>query len=240
MNATTLQCHSCGAAAASNAPNCGHCGARLASIACPACFGLMFLGSKFCPQCGSPAVQWERETTDWPCPACRAPMLRGTLRDIPLHECERCHGLWVDTPSFEHICRHAEEQAAALGRAQPLAGADGLGPVHYLRCPQCAELMHRLNFARCSGIIVDVCRPHGTWFDTHELRRIVHFIRAGGLDVSRAREKRELAEERRLLQAARLGTERTFSNDTTLTGNADLLSSVLQASGDILVSWLSD
>jgi Zn-finger nucleic acid-binding protein/RNA polymerase subunit RPABC4/transcription elongation factor Spt4 len=238
MNATTLNCHSCGAAVSSEAPNCEHCGARLASIACPACFAMMFQGSKFCPHCGSPAVQWASEKTDWLCPSCRVPMLRGKLQDVPLHECGKCYGLWLGTPSFEHICRNAEQQAAALGSAQPAGGPAALAPVRYVRCPQCSELMHRLNFARCSGVIVDVCRAHGTWFDANELHCIVHFIRAGGLDRSRAKEKSELAEESRRLQSARAGADRDSSCDASTASDGDLFSMVIQASGDVLTSWL--
>jgi len=164
-------------------------------------------------------------------------MLRGKLREVPLHECGKCYGLWLDTASFEHVCRNAEQKAAALGSAQSV-GPAALAPVRYVRCPQCNELMHRLNFARCSGVIVDVCRAHGTWFDANELHRIVHFIRAGGLDRSRAKEKLELAEERRRLQAVRFGNELVNSRDVPTTRDGDLLSMVVQASGDVLVSWL--
>jgi Zn-finger nucleic acid-binding protein len=238
MNAKTLNCYSCGAAVSSAVPNCEHCGARLASIACPACFAMMFQGSKYCPHCGSPAVQWESEKTDMLCPSCRMPMLCGKLREIPLHECGKCYGLWLDTASFEHICRNVERQAAALGDAQSVSGPTALGPVRYVRCPQCNELMHRLNFAHCSGVIVDVCRAHGTWFDANELHRIVHFIRAGGLDRSRAKEKTELAEERRRLQAVRAGADRDISYNATAASDGDLFSMVVQASGDVLASWL--
>ena len=165
-------------------------------------------------------------------------MLRGKLREVPLHECGKCYGLWLDTASFEHVCRNAEQKAAALGSAQSVGGPAALAPVRYVRCPQCNELMHRLNFARCSGVIVDVCRAHGTWFDANELHRIVHFVRAGGLDRSRAKEKSELAEERRRLQAARLGNELVGSGAVPTARDGDLLSMVVQASGDVLASWL--
>lgn len=213
-------------------------GARLASIACPSCFAMMFQGSKFCPHCGSPAVQWESEKTDRPCPSCRTPMLSGTLRDVPLHECGKCYGLWLGTATFEHICRNAEQQAAALGSAQPVGGPLTLAPVRYVRCPQCNELMHRLNFAHCSGVIVDVCRAHGTWFDANELHRIVHFIRAGGLDRSRAKEKLELTEERRRLQSASAGAAMGSADDGPAASDGDLFSMVVRASGDVLTSWL--
>jgi Zn-finger nucleic acid-binding protein len=55
--------------------------------------------------------------------------------------------------------------------------------------------MHRVNFGRCSSVVVDVCKTHGTWFDRDELRRVVEFIRAGGLDKARAKEFADLKEQ---------------------------------------------
>ena len=49
--------------------------------------------------------------------------------------------------------------------------------------------MNRINFAKCSGVVVDICKGHGTWFDAQELSAIVQFIRDGGLEVARQREK---------------------------------------------------
>jgi Zn-finger nucleic acid-binding protein len=60
--------------------------------------------------------------------------------------------------------------------------------------------MNRMNFARCSGVIIDVCKQHGTWFDRDELSRIVEFIHGGGLNTSRAKEKIEIAEMREQLR----------------------------------------
>ena len=75
--------------------------------------------------------------------------------------------------------------------------------VRYVKCPECAQLMHRVNFAKCSGIVVDVCKGHGTWFDRDELQHIVEFIRTGGLDFVRKKELEELEGARRRLESAR-------------------------------------
>jgi Zn-finger nucleic acid-binding protein len=112
--------------------------------------------------------------------------------------------LWVDAASFEQICADREQQAAVLGASTaPQAGAESAassGHVRYVPCPQCGQLMNRTNFARCSGVIIDVCKGHGTWFDRDELQRLVEFIRAGGMSTSRAREIEQLTEERRRLR----------------------------------------
>jgi Zn-finger nucleic acid-binding protein len=72
-------------------------------------------------------------------------------------------------------------------------------------------MMNRINFARCSGVIVDVCKGHGTWFDRDELSRIVEFIRGGGLEASRVREKEEIQDERRRLSQERSAKDRHLS-----------------------------
>jgi Zn-finger nucleic acid-binding protein len=53
--------------------------------------------------------------------------------------------------------------------------------VHYVSCPQCHCSMNRMRFGKLSGVIVDVCMKHGTWFDAGELTRVIAFVAAGGL-----------------------------------------------------------
>ena len=59
--------------------------------------------------------------------------------------------------------------------------------------------MNRMNFTHESGVILDVCKLHGLWFDRDELRRIVEFIRSGGLENSRERDVEEWKAEQRKL-----------------------------------------
>lgn len=54
--------------------------------------------------------------------------------------------------------------------------------VHYARCPTCSQPMSRMNFGTRSGIVVDVCRAHGTWFDRGELDAVLDFVREGGIE----------------------------------------------------------
>jgi Zn-finger nucleic acid-binding protein len=73
--------------------------------------------------------------------------------------------------------------------------------VRYIPCPTCTKLMNRTNFAQASGVILDVCKQHGVWLDRGELQRVMGFVDAGGMAVSREREKEKLAEEQRRLLA---------------------------------------
>jgi Zn-finger nucleic acid-binding protein len=193
----------CGAAAASDAARCEHCGARLATVACPSCFGMMFLGQKFCPHCGAKA---DRQDSSAPaatelCPRCKTSLDAVVIGGSNVRECPKCEGVWTDGETLRQICADREKQAAVLGMPSALPTNDGVEidqHIRYLPCPVCGELMNRVNFANFSNVIVDVCRQHGTWFDRDELRRIVEFIRNGGLDQARAREMQNLEADRRL------------------------------------------
>lgn len=71
-----------------------------------------------------------------------------------------------------------------------------LDEIRYVPCPLCHTTMNRVNFGKVSGVIVDVCKAHGTWFDVGELTRIVAFAASGGLEKTRAREEAGQREER--------------------------------------------
>jgi Zn-finger nucleic acid-binding protein len=214
MQAETLNCPNCGAATSTDAPLCQFCGSRLATVACPSCFAMMFLGSKHCPRCGAAAAVPEiGDAKDRKCPRCQSDMALVTIGTTAVLECERCLGLWLNVSSFEKICADHEQQSAVLGVASPAPthAVRETNKVNYVRCPQCSQLMNRVNFARCSGVIVDVCKGHGTWFDRDELSHIVEFIRQGGLEASRNREKAEIKEERRRLLEQQASVESRVS-----------------------------
>lgn len=205
MDAETLRCPSCGALVNNGAAKCSHCGGALATVACPKCLDLMFLDAKFCPGCGASAFQWQPHPGNLPCPECAAAMLEGQIGPVQVQHCGRCHGIWLDTRTFSQVCRDADTQSAVLGASRTDESPVGFNSakVRYRKCPRCTNHMNRVNFARCSGVVVDVCGGHGTWFDHLELQRIVQFIRAGGLERSRAAELEHLERERQRLIRAR-------------------------------------
>jgi Zn-finger nucleic acid-binding protein len=219
MNAETLNCPNCGAAISSDAPLCQYCESKLATIACASCFGMMFKGSRHCPHCGAAATTASAaQLSTLKCPRCKTEMSSITIGGEAMRECEHCGGLWLEVAAFERICTNREEQSAVLGGAalspSQLHANSITEKVRYVPCPQCGQLMNRINFARCSGVIVDVCKGHGTWFDASELRAIVEFIRAGGLELSRQKEKREIQFEREQLRLEQMtATQRAVSRD---------------------------
>lgn len=63
-------------------------------------------------------------------------------------------------------------------------------------------MMNRVNFAKISGTVVDVCKGHGTFLDSGELHRIVTFIKGGGLERARQRQLDDIKEAESDLRAA--------------------------------------
>ena len=66
--------------------------------------------------------------------------------------------------------------------------------------------MNRVNYARVSGVLVDICKAHGVWFDRDELRKVAEFIQSGGLDRARVQRNEELDSEARRLRIAAIPT----------------------------------
>ena len=220
----------CGASISSDAPQCRYCEAQLATVACPSCFAMMFIGTKHCPRCGAEGARPDDVVTAGKkCPRCRTEMQLVPIGNTKVLECEKCLGLWLNLQSFEKICADKEEQSAVLGSAS-LAAVIPAVKVNYVPCPECSQLMNRANFARCSGVIIDVCKPHGIWFDRDELSRIVEFIQAGGLQVSRTKERVALEEERRKLHQEQLALDMERSRIVNL-GETDRVSGIASAGG---------
>lgn len=218
MQIEALNCPNCGAAVMSDAVQCKFCRSRLKTMACPACLGLMFQGSKHCPKCGEDAVAAqvlsEEKTGD--CPRCKIRLSLLRIGAINLRECERCDGVWADAKTFEEVCADRESHAAVMHwwEEKPQSAHEKTA-VQYVPCPDCKQLMNRNNFARSSGVIIDVCKQHGVWFDAEELPRIIEFIHAGGLDRARQKEKMQLDEDKRELRQEQYRVSRQQSGYRT-------------------------
>lgn len=197
---------------------------------------MMFIGGKHCPHCGAAAAQaTAAELPVLKCPRCKTKMSSIILGAMAMRECELCVGLWVEVAAFEQICANREQQSAVLGAALPAPAhqppSSDAEKIRYVPCPQCSQLMNRINFARCSGVIVDVCKGHGTWFDRDELSGIVQFIRGGGLAVSRQKEKTEIEFERQQLRAEQLAAAKRAGSPGLYSSDDERLGGLSAASG---------
>ncbi len=195
VEARVHRCSSCGAQVAGEAERCDYCGAEIVrdpdelSLICPECYARNADASRFCTGCGV-AFRPERvrvEGHELPCPVCTALMPPSQVGGVALNECRTCHGLWVAGDHFDLLVSRAAEarrSADPVARQALRPRVTGANPasqrVHYRKCPECDGYMQRRNYRRSSGVIVDVCRNHGTWLDADELEQIAGFILSGG------------------------------------------------------------
>lgn len=183
--ARRLQCPNCGGPVPVDSARCPFCETDLAVLTCPGCFGLQFLGTRFCSDCGTelnkPARSDEQRELD--CPRCSSALTTRSYQFGAVDHCKACGGLWLDHRIFENTVNHTREKSeVSLQTTKPAQhNVFNNHPVNYLPCPECSTLMHRRNFAQRSGIIVDVCTSHGVWLDHKELSAILNFIREGGM-----------------------------------------------------------
>ena len=107
-----------------------------------------------------------------------------------MHACGQCQGLWVkfvDEKSLLRIVPQVftiDELRRLRKIYQPLGTDD---PVRLRACPACKELMYRRNWGGHSGVIVDRCEQHGTWYDAGEVEKIREYIQLGGVEFEKLR-----------------------------------------------------
>jgi Zn-finger nucleic acid-binding protein len=214
MQAGNLACPTCGAPAAADAHRCTYCGSPLATVACPSCFAMVFRGSDYCRHCGAAIQAFEENTEGKPCPRCDQPMQQKQVGDTRISECTSCGGMWIDSAAFERICADRQRQAAVITSElpPPMPSSNAEAQRFYIHCPICGGMLNRTGFAGHSGIVIDICKRHGIWFDRDELRRIVEFIRAGGIDQARQHELEKLQHERAQLERMRSEPNTTLSS----------------------------
>jgi Zn-finger nucleic acid-binding protein len=109
------------------------------------------------------------------CPRCAAP-LEGPAGEGVL-SCGDCGGVFVSHDELDAALEREKKTATF----DPRAGAAlAIDEVRYLPCPRCGDRMSRSLFGKRSGVVVDVCKMHGIWFDADELARAAHFLDEAG------------------------------------------------------------
>jgi Zn-finger nucleic acid-binding protein len=164
--------------------------------------------------------QRQRPLSSHACPACgdSHPLTSRSIgaASLPVLECPRCAGFWVGTEAFEVLLSRARDAASAAELMGAGAGERAEVPKQppdgraYRPCPLCRKLMHRWNFGRRSGVIIDNCRTHGFWFDAEELNTILHWVRAG-----KEAQTKKLQEEQEQFAARQRQMQRQMAPTTT-------------------------
>jgi len=204
QQAGMLACPHCGAGVAPSSGRCAHCDQELLVKACPRCLSRVFHGHKHCPECGAElAIAATGDANpQHACPRCDRPLHGSLIGDVLIDQCTHCHGVFLDHIAIQRVVTdrrqaRAEALLGALPKTITFEIRPGPNPKMYIKCPVCRVVMNRKLFAAGSGIIVDVCRTHGTFFDHGELPRIIEYVMQGGL------ERAEKAELERLRERAK-------------------------------------
>lgn len=249
-DAAVVRCSSCGASRQEGTASCAFCGADFTlheqdlDTICPSCFARISDRARYCHHCGvailpEPAAG---SATDLVCPACGGDRC---LRSRPLGEppiavaeCRRCGGLWLGAEPFEVLLDRARATAAGTGlrparTTNPLADTVAA----YRRCPVCSQLMHRRNWGRKSGVVVDSCSRDGVWFDADELEAILRWVRTGGeLRARRLENEEQIGRERRErltreIEPVDTGDWRSGGGRSSLDALGDVLAALFDLAG---------
>ena len=175
--------------------------------ACTQCGRKTFGTRTTCLYCGGAMAVEAR--THLNCPRCNAPMRRDTVEGIELDLCAGCGGTWYDRDELEQRLTATDPpptDAPGLRSDGEFRRKADTMDTSYLPCPICAKPMTRKNWGRLSGVIVDVCGPHGLFLDGGEFERIRDFEGSGTKD-----------------RAERLGAwEKKSSDEARKKGEADV------------------
>jgi len=190
------RCPGCGADRSPDARVCAACGAEFPTVRCGECMTLNAIGEEACRQCGAAlGLEPEGEPSRLLCPrGCG-----GLLTELGVAECERCGGLFIGHEALAELVQRHRPSASAgeERRAHIVPPTPAPDAVVYLPCPACNARMNRTVFGKSSGVIVDTCKAHGTWFDARELTASLAFVERGGLEMVERRERERRAEAAR-------------------------------------------
>lgn len=182
---------------------------------CGSCGASLFAGTVQCPYCNSFVephldkidVYSIDESSNGPCPRCSHKLMiaaqpKSDGAEIKL--CENCGGSFFPVGLVELLLEKVKEQdvgALETELEQYLAVRPPPDSTQrtYIPCPDCGDLMNRVNYGSLSGVIVDSCRRHGLWLDAGELQRLLHWAKSGGISRSELI-KAERERERRLAE----------------------------------------
>jgi Zn-finger nucleic acid-binding protein len=202
----TVACPTCGGALRVGARACQFCHCTLATRRCGDCAAWNLAEAIHCQACGRALAADHPggdEQTDRNCPRCSGALTARRYGELDVEECDGCGGLMVAQQVMDRIVQN-KDAPTNVRVALPERSSVREAQVSYIRCPQCGDMMNRRAFGQISGVVVDVCRDHGVWFDPGELGQVLAFVEKGGLGEARRRETETLNEARRSVRTEQM------------------------------------
>ena len=172
----------------SQALKCGHCGAPL-----PAEAARVEATCAYCGTTSSPAPRVVERVvervlvvpaTGAPvpaavvvhCPRCGNAFTEGRLREHRILGCQTCGGVFLEKPAVALLERHRDEELLqAVLRTLRILMPFRTDRRPALSCPHCQQKLERRDLGE-SGHAVDICSPHGVFFDRGEVTAFAEFL----------------------------------------------------------------
>lgn len=204
VEAHPIRCPNCGGALAVGARACPFCRSTLATTRCSSCFAWNLAGADFCQACGRKldASAGDAAPTHLACPRCGGRLVARRYHELDADECDQCGGFLLSAANVDRLIA-SRDVVSGLRLALPAHPHTLEKRVRYISCPVCNNTMNREAFGHISGVVVDVCRNDGVWFDPGELAEVSAFIEKGGLERARARQVAQLDEAARRMRTER-------------------------------------
>jgi Zn-finger nucleic acid-binding protein len=222
--AKSILCPGCGGSMAVGARACPYCGSTVATCRCAACLAWNLAGAAHCQACGRSLASLTESAgvaASYPCPRCGSHLHAREYGNLSVEECDKCGGLLLAPATMDRLVA-ARDLPTSLRLAFPKREMKRETAVRYIACPTCGKSMNRQAFGRISGVVVDVCKHHGVWFDAGELVEVIHFVEQGGLERERERALTELAERERHVREVEMKADRMDSPGISfLAGNVN-------------------
>ncbi len=248
--AAVVRCSSCGGARDKDSQtHCGFCGSsftiheRDLDTICHNCMSRISSKSKFCHSCGTTIIADSDDfgETSHQCPVCDEQKLQSRKMkstNISLMECHQCAGIWLSSSAFVHLEQKAKQESVSGIVSEPIqitVSQEKINPQKFYRhCPQCQQVMHRKNYAVSSGIIIDICKKHGVWFDHKELDGILKFIRSG--QFQKTQEKSARIAQRNIKRASNKSAATNRASNSSTYHTASIGTDVFSE----IIGWLLD
>jgi Zn-finger nucleic acid-binding protein len=198
-DASVVRCSSCGAPRTGGEEVCNFCQSEFTlhemdmHTVCPGCLARISEKSKYCHHCSMAIIPESTagEVSELKCPSCEdQPHLhsrRIASEQATVLECHKCAGLWLGHDAFNVLSKRADQEFQHRGAEidwSSFPQGEQESDWRYRMCPKCAYPMVRRVFGKRSGVMIDLCREHGVWFDANELKSILAWIRSGGLAIA--------------------------------------------------------
>ena len=225
---TTMPCPQCQALVNPGVAKCVHCNGALLTKPCHDCDQLVYVGHASCPHCHAEFASASSVTTkasrSRSCPRCQGLLTTAYITGGALDNCAACGGSYIEFSVLEELIRDVQNNV--FDRAERLACA---APQHinppttattgYIKCPDCRTIMNRRQFAHGANVVIDGCKGHGTFFDAGELRKVVDFMKSGGLAKAAEFERQRQAVMQR--DAARDRAQPHYTSPTRMHSSVD-------------------